>query len=133
MNKLEIIETGIEIKFQYCENKIVEKAVKIFEKEFKKGNENLSFDELMKIPISNEIYEEYDVPTVKEQLEFYIDKIIYDDIIEPKIRHVDDNKLLKILNQKGYGCLFSWKNAISEKYIEKIFNKIKENNLLWIK
>jgi hypothetical protein len=128
MNKLEIIKTGIEIKFQYCENKIVEKVVNIFDKEFKKGNENLSFDELMRMPISDETNEEFDVPTVKEQLEFYIDKIIYDDIIEPKIRHVDDNQLLKILNQKGYGCLFSWKNAISEKYIEKIFNKIKENN-----
>lgn len=124
MERLESIEGAINLKFNHFEKKIIEKASKIFEKEFKKGNENLIFDELMKMPIADEINEEFDVPAVKEQLEFYINKIIYDDIIEPEIRHIDDNRLLEILDTKGYGCLFSWQNAISEKYVEKVINEI---------
>ncbi len=127
-DRLEIIEGAIGLKFQYYEKKIVEKATKVFEKRIRKGNENLSFDELMETPVSNEKNDEYDIPSQEEMLEFYIEKIIYDDIIEAEIRHIDDNSLLGILDQKGYGCLFDWKHEISKKYVEKVLNEIKDAN-----
>ena len=126
MKRLENIEGAIRLMFQDHEKKIFEKSLKVFKKEFQKGNENLSFDELMRKPVSDEENDEYDVPTVEEQLRFYIGKIIYKDVIEPEIRHIDDNRLLEILDEKGYGCLFPWQNSISENYIEKIFNEIRE-------
>ena len=127
-DRLEIIEGAIGLKFQHYEKKIVEKATKVFEKRIRKGNENLSFDELMETPVSNEKNDEYDIPSQEEMLEFYIEEIIYDDIIEAEIRHIDDNSLLGILDQKGYGCLFVWKHEISKKYVEKVLNEIKDAN-----
>ena len=124
MDRLKSIEGAITRRFQIHEKKIFEKAVKIFEKDFKKGNENLTFNELMEKYISDEQTEELEV-SIKEQLKFYNGQIIYNDIIEPEIHHISNMRLQELID-KQYGNTFAWVNKISEIPVEKIFNKIKE-------
>ena len=125
MDRLKSIEGAIALRFQIHEKKIFEKAVEIFEKDFKKGNENLTFNELMEKYISDEQTEELEV-SIKEQLKFYIGQIIYDDVIEPEIHHISDVRLQELIEDKQYGNTFAWVNKISKTPVEKIFNKIKE-------
>ena len=124
MDRLKSIEGAIALRFQIHEKKIFEKAVKIFEKDFKKGNENLTFNELMEKYISDEQTEELEV-SIKEQLKFYIGQIIYNDIIEPEIHHISNMRLQELID-KQYGNTFAWINKISEIPVEKIFNEIKK-------